>query len=296
MAFVFAMLVGQASGGDPLAFVTEVGGEATIRRVGGEQESARIGGQLSAGDELRVTEGMAVLIYLSGRSVKVGAGESHSVQQESGKTSPLIGRIKNTFDEIVGPREEAERPVVHGMARDVVDLTGALPANSRISSADFAFVWDPLEDVEEYEFTLESAAGEVLAKRTVSGTRLEAGSLSLESGKRYVWKVQEAESFLPRSSGKSWVLIASGEKATELRDLLKQIDEVYSGETRLLLKVAALFQGEFYFEAERLLIELQDQRPLSETEQQVLSRAYERMERWDRLLQPDEEEQAPVEE
>lgn len=283
-------LMSDAGAAGALAFVTEVKGKATILRAADKVEEAKVGGQLGAGDKLRVDQGKAVLIYLSGRSVAVEEGKTHAVQQETGKPSPLMGRIKDTLDEIVGPGKEGQRPVVHGMARDLAGLSGALPANSRVSSADFAFTWDSLEGVAEYEFTLESAAGEVIEAQRVEGNRLKAGELNLVPGRRYVWKVEEIDSFLPRGSGKSWVLVAGKEDAEILRQTLKTIDEQYSGETQTLLKVTALFEGEFYYQAERLLVELQEKRALGETEQQILMAAYTRMGRLERLPAED----APV--
>lgn len=276
-------LVRDAGAEGALAFVTEVKGTAAVLRAAGKVEEARVGGQLGAGDTLRVDKGKAVLIYLSGRSVAVEAGKMHAVQQETGKPSPLMGRIEDTLDEIVGPGKEGQMPVVHGMARDLAGLTGALPANSRVSSADFAFTWDLLEGVGEYEFTLESATGEVVETRRVKGNRLAAEELSLVAGRRYVWKVEETDSFLPRSSGKSWVLVAGDEDAKALRQTLKVIDEQYSGETQTLLKAAALFDGEFYYQAERLLVKLQEKRPLGGAEQRILMAAYARMGRLERL-------------
>jgi len=279
---------GAARAEEALAFVTEVKGAASIARAGGAREAAAMGSQLCAGDELSVTQGTAVLIYLSGRSVTVAKGQSHKVQKGEGRSSTLMGRVMDTLGEIAGPQGEAERPVVHGMARDLAGLTGALPANTVLSHPDFAFSWDWLEGVEEYEFTLESAKGEVLERRTVKGTQLPASELPLKPGKRYVWSVQETGTLLPRSSGKSWVKIATEAETAELRKTLQEIEKAYAGETRDLLQATNLYREGFYYEVERILVARQRQQPLSGIEGKMLMLSYVKMERWDRLPRPEE--------
>lgn len=276
-------LLGHAEGEEALAFVTEVEGSARIVRAGGVTEAAAMGGQLFSGDAIEATEGTAVLIYLSGRSVSVSAGSKHLVAGEQEKPSALMGRVMDTLGEIAGPQSEAERPVVHGMARDLTGLNGALPANSRISTPGFDFSWDPLEGATGYEFTLETPEGTVLATRALTETGLAAGELDLERGKRYVWGVKETGSFMPRSSGKSWVEIADEKQAKELACSLAEIDSSAAADTRDLLKATSLYGEGFYFEAERVLKDREGQCALTEIEAKVLAMAYVKMERWDRL-------------
>ena len=45
--------------------------------------------------------------------------------------------------------------MVHGMARDLSQLEGALPANTLVSAPDFEFTWDAMEGA-EYQVVLES--------------------------------------------------------------------------------------------------------------------------------------------
>lgn len=283
-SLVLAMAwLGHAESEKALAFVTEVEGSARIVRVGGVTEAAAMGGQLFSGDAIEATEGMAVLIYLSGRSVSVSPGSKHQVMGEQTKPTALMGRVMDTLGEIAGPQSEAERPVVHGMARDLTGLNGALPANSRISTPVFDFGWDALEGAAGYEFTLETPEGTVLATRALTETGLAAGDLSLERGVRYVWSVKETGSFMPRSSGKSWVEIADEEQAKELACSLAEIDSTAAEDTRELLKATSLYGEAYYYEAERLLKAREQKGPLTDIEAKVLAMAYAKMERWDRL-------------
>lgn len=283
VGFLVLTLVAGGYAEEAQAFVTAVKGNARVGRVDGKEISAQVGNPLYVGDELRVGEGEVTLIYLSGRSVNVGAGKTHAVKKGKDKTSPLIGRIKDTLEEIAGPQKDAERPVVHGMVRELAGLTGALPANSRVSSDKFSFEWDLLEGVEEYEFSLESAKGEVLVRRKVTGRRLAAEELGLKRGRRYVWKVEETDTFLPRSSGKSWVLVATPEDEGVLLRELSQVGEQYDEETKVVLQTAIFYRGEFFFEAEKLLREVQGKRPLAEAEKKILRAIYVEMKRWEHL-------------
>jgi len=290
VGFLVLILVAGGHAEEAQAFVTAVKGNTLIGRVGGKEIPAQVGNQLYVGDELRVGEGKVTLIYLSGRSVNVGAGKTHLVKKGKDKASPLIGRIKDTLEEIAGPQKDAERPVVHGMVRAVAGLTGALPANSRVSSGNFSFEWDLLEGVEEYEFTLESAKGEVLIRRKVTGRKLAAEELGLKPGRRYVWKVEETDTFLPRSSGKSWVLVATPEAEGELLRKLDQVGEQYDEESKVVLQTAIFYRGEFFFEAENLLREVQGKRSLTEAEKKILMATYVEMKRWERLPADDTSE------
>lgn len=285
------LLASAAVAGSGQAFITEVTGKARIVKGDGGESPAAAGGELAIGDALHVDEGKAALIYLSGRAVEVGAGQVHKVQKGEGKESALMEKIAGTLGEIVGPQSEADRPVVHGMARDLGGITGALPANTRLSREKFPFTWDALEDAEEFEFTLETEEGEVLTKKMVKGTRLEARELKLEPGKRYVWSVQETGSFLPRDSGKSWVEIAPEKEAKELTKGMAAIESSAEGESLPVLKAANLYREGYFYDAERALIALGEKRPLSHLEQKLLTMTYIKMERWDRL--PESKEEAP---
>ena len=286
-AAVLAFLIPQQGWAeDALAFVTEVSGQADVARSNGGSEAAAVGSQLFDGDAVDVSDGAAVLIYLSGRSVQVEAGSRHVVQGGTAESSELMGRVMNTIAEIAGPQSEADRPVVHGMARDLAGLQGALPANTRISDPDFSFSWDALEDVEEYEITLEDTAGNVVATKAVMGTSMRARQLPLQAGKRLVWYVQESGSFLPRSSGRSWFEIAGKEESAALGKALADIDKVATGDARATLKAINLYNEGFYYESERMLKGAEAKRPLSELESKLLNLAYVKMERWDRLPEP----------
>jgi hypothetical protein len=272
------------------AFITEITGKARIVKADGGESPAAAGGELAIGEALHVDEGKAALIYLSGRAVEVGAGQVHKVQKGKGKESALIEKIAGTLGEIVGPQNEADGPVVHGMARSLAGVTGALPANTRLSREKFTFTWDALEDAEEFEFTLETEDGEVLTKKMVKNTRLDAKDLKLKAGKRYVWSVQEAGSFIPRDSGKSWVEIAPKKEAKELKKAMAAIESSVKGETLPVLKAANLYREGFFYDAEQALSQLGKKRPLSHLEQKLLTMAYIKMERWDRL--PESKEKA----
>ena len=73
---------------EAVAFVSEATSSAVVVHADGTSEPLQIGSQLSAGDELNVTEGQAVLIYLSGRSVIVKQGEPYSVAADEDNPSP----------------------------------------------------------------------------------------------------------------------------------------------------------------------------------------------------------------
>ena len=280
MGTVYLAAVGAEDG---LAFVTEVKGTAHIVRAGGKEEKAAMGSQLFDGDALRVDKGKAALIYLSGRTATVAEGKTHKVQKEGGESSALMGRVMNTLGEIAGPQSEVDRPVVHGMARDMAGLSGALPTNTRLSRGDFSFSWDPLEGVEAYQFKLETAKGKVLVEQPVKGTSLPASGLDLKPGERYLWSVQETETFMMSSSDKGWVEVAKNKETKKLRQDLAEIEKLYSGDNQSLLKAALLFEKGFFYEAERLLVGLQKKRQLAEFEQRMLVLTYAKMERWERV-------------
>lgn len=264
---------------EAVAFVTEAAEGAGIVRAGGNRDAAAPGSQLWAGDELQAGKGRAVLVYLSGRSVAVEPGRTHAVRKEGVEASALVGRIKDALGEIASTQEEAG-PVVHGMARAVAGIKGALPANTRVSRKDFSFTWDALEGVSEYGFALESSGGKVLVDQVVKGTQLGAGDLPLAPGQRYFWSVQEKAAFMARSSGKGWVEVLPAPEAEELGRSMQELEQGYTGSTQVLMKAALLFKLGCYYEVEQLLVG----RPsLAESEQRILRRAYAKMERWDRV-------------
>ena len=284
----------QVTAQDAVAFVTEVKGKAQITRANGGSEVGAVGGQLFDGDTIDVSGGTAALIYLSGRSVEVTDGTKHVVKGISGGSSELMGRVMNTIAEIAGPQSEADRPVVHGMARDLAGLHGAMPANTQISDSDFTFKWDALEGVEEYEVTLEDTAGNVISTQIVSGTSIKARDLPLQTGKRFVWHVQETGSFLPRSSGRSWFEIAGKDDSKRVAKTLAEIEKAASNDARATLKAITLYKDGLYYEAEQLLKKAQAKRGLSTLETQLLNLAYIKMQRWDRLLPPPAKEKEKV--
>jgi len=280
----------QVTAQDVLAFVTEVKGKAQIVRASGGLAVGAVGGRLFDGDTIDVSGGTATLIYLSGRSVEVADGTKHVVKGISGGSYKLMGRVMNTISEIAGPQNEADRPVVHGMARDLAGLHGAMPANTQISDSDFIFKWDALEGVEEYEVTLEDTTGNVISTQMVSGTSIKARNFPLQTGKKFVWYVQETGSFLPRSSGRSWFEIASKDDSKRVAESLTKIDKAASSDARATLKAITLYKDGLYYEAEQVLKKAQAKRGLSTLETKLLNLAYIKMERWDRLLSPPEKE------
>jgi hypothetical protein len=266
VALLAVLLSSPGEASDALAFVTEVKGKGQITHDGSSKPAA-VGGQLHAGDELAVTEGEVVLIYLSGRTVTVEAGARHQVKAGEQRDSALMGRVMDTLGEITGPQSEIDRPVVHGMARDLGGLEGALPANTLVSRTNFDFQWDPLEGVESYELTIRDDDGNVVHQQLVDGTHLSAAELELQRGKRYSWTVQESGSFVPRSSGKSWVEVVP-----------------VGQEERLGEDIGC------FFEAERVLVAQREASgTLTPPEENLLHLAYSRMERWDKLPEPEEE-------
>jgi len=72
---------------------------------------------LSSGDSIKVKKGHAILVYLSGRDVKLESGTKHIVEEKGEDTFTLVARLGSTLVEIVGPQSEEEMPAVHGMVR-----------------------------------------------------------------------------------------------------------------------------------------------------------------------------------
>ncbi|MEW6754908.1 MAG: hypothetical protein AB1505_28585, partial [Candidatus Latescibacterota bacterium] len=234
LAILAQAVVGWAA--EPAAFVTEVEGRVRIVHADGSSADAAVGGQLATGDALVIQEGRAVLIYLSGRSTEVTQGETLTVGPVTAPEAPLMGRIRQTLEEIVGPREAAQGPVVQGMARQLPGIPGAEPANTRVLSPDFAFSWRGLEGVQEYRFTVDSDAGRSVAEQVLADTAVPAAALGLATGRRYVWKAEETESLLPRSTGRCWVVVAPDSEAVALRQVLSDLDQRHGAATAVLLK------------------------------------------------------------
>ena len=248
------LLMSEARAEDALAFVTEVNGKVNVIRADGKAEQASVGSQLFVGDQTKVTEGKAVLIYLSGRTVEIDAGKSHKVVKEQTGGGTRMERLMGTLDEMIGAQEETDRPVVHGMARNL-PLTGASPLNTRISHTRFTFSWDGLEGADSYTFALETTDGKKLATKSLQDTTLSTETLGLEPGKTYVWSVV-AEFIIPHSTGKNQVEIASAEESTALQAALKEVDEGYTGTTKSLLKAATCYKHGFLFEAQNYVMEV----------------------------------------
>ena len=249
-----AILFSDTQAEDALAFVTEVKGDVSIIRKDGKTDMAAVGSQLFAGDQAKVKKGKAVLIYLSGRTVEIEAGKAHKVEKEKAGGGTRMERLMGTLDEMIGAQEETDRPVVHGMARNL-PLTGATPLNTRISHTGFTFSWDALEGAESYTFTLESTDGKELATKSLQDTTLATEELGLEPGQTYVWSVV-AEFIIPHSTGKNQVEIAPTEESEALSKALKEVDEGYTGTTRSLLKAATCYKAGFLYEAQNYLMEV----------------------------------------
>ena len=239
---------------EALAFATEVKGAVTIQRADGKLDTATVGSQLFVSDRVKVTNGVAVLIYLSGRSVTVKAGEAHTVQKADAGKSKRMERLMGTLGEMIGARAESERPVVHGMARNL-PLTGSAPANTRISSTDFSFSWDGQEGAESYTFSLQSKDGKELASKSIQDTVLNASALELTPGAAYVWAVT-AEFIIPHATGKNHLEIASAEEAASLAEAFKEIEAAHTGTTQTLLKAAACYNAGYLYEAQGILSSL----------------------------------------
>ena len=278
-----------------LAFVTQAEGRVHIGRAVGKAEAAAMGSELFAGDTLSVDQGgTAVLIYMSGRSVEVGLGKAHIISSNPAKASALIERVMGTLKEIAGPQEDDARPAVHGMARDVEVLGAALPANTRLSGSNFHFSWETAAEVSGYEFELFSDRGIPLHRQAVEAGRLVAADLGLVAGRQYKWRVREVGVFLERSTGECLVELASAEEVAELERELETISGSLPVATRSLFAAAAFYRGQFFYEAERALLDLQKERPLSPLEHKMLMLTYSKMKRWDLLAALEEEVQARV--
>jgi hypothetical protein len=276
MRWWIALVLGLGSAawaGEELAFVTEVKGKAEVGRKGGVAEPAVVGSRLFAGDALRALQGEAALIYLSGRTVRLPEGQEHLVTAEKEQAASLVLRLKETLDEI----DQGQGPTVHGMARDLGRISGAIPANTWLHRGDFTFSWDSVEGVEEYEFTLETSEGKVLRRELVKGNRLPAAGLTLEKGRRYIWSVRDLAGFMPRTTGSLWIELAGEKAAAELDSTLAAVEKTYQGQTQSLLQATVLYKGGFYFEACSALAAQQVKRELSAAEKSLLDKARSRM-------------------
>ena len=278
-AFWIALLLGRpvlTHAGNELAFVTEVKGKAEIKTEAGAVEPAAVGSRLFAGDELRALKGEVALIYLSGRMVKVAEGGKHVAAAEKEEAAPLVLRLKETLDEI--DQSDGQAPTVHGMARGLGQITGAIPANTWISNSEFSFSWDSLEGVDKYEFTLETSEGKVLRREMVKGNNLPAAGMDLEKGRRYMWSVGHQSGFMTRTTGTHWIELAGEKAVEELTTALREIARSYQGQTQSLLQATVLYKAGVYFEACSTLAAQQVRRELSPAEKSLLSKARAKME------------------
>ncbi|MFA6111557.1 MAG: hypothetical protein WDA75_22590 [Candidatus Latescibacterota bacterium] len=242
-----------ATDGAAAAFVAEVTGQAQVQRPGVSDEAAKVGAQLFAGDTLRVQEGSAVVVYLSGRTIHLGAGAAHGVQSAAGAPSPLMDRLRGTLDEVAGAASESGKPAVQGMARDLAGVSGAVPANCRVTGTDFVFRWDPLAGATAYEVTVQADDGTVLVTRQTAEPRLAAGTLGLVPGHRYRWQVTEAGSFASRGSGSAWLAVADTAEAEAILLELGTIGAAADSASAPLLQAACLYQDGFLMEAVEVL-------------------------------------------
>lgn len=278
-AFWIVLLLGLPTlthAGNELAFVTEVKGKAEIKTEAGAVAPAAVGSRLFAGDELRALKGEVALIYLSGRMVKLAEGGKHVAAAEKEQAVSLVIRLKETLDEI--DQSDGQAPTVHGMARGLGQITGAIPANTWLSNSEFSFSWDSLEKVDKYEFTLETSEGKVLRREMVKGNNLPAAGMELEKGRRYLWRVGDPSGFMPRTTGTHWIELAGEKAVEELTTTLREIGKSYQGQTQSLLQATVLYKAGFYFEACSTLAAQQVRRELSQAEKSLLSKARAKME------------------
>ena len=89
---------------------------------------------------------------------------------------------------------------------------------------------------------------------------------------------------------RSWVEIASEKEAKELKKGMAAIESSAEGESLPVLKAANFYREGYFYDAEQALRDLEGKRSLSHLEQKLLTMAYVKMERWDRL--PESKEKA----
>lgn len=270
---VWCSSVSGAEAATAVAFVAEASGQGGIERRDGSKESLSAGAQLFDGDTAVAGDG-AVLVFLSGRTLTLKAGQRHKVAGGGAQTSALVSRIADTLTEIAGPQSELDRPAVHGMARGGAELRGARPGNTRVLGGLFAFEWDPLKDAEAYLFSLETASGEKV-ERMVRGTQVV---VHLQPGQRYHWRVAETGDFLPRGSGRLWVQVATAEEAAVLRQNLDQLAREYAGDTLKLMRLATLLGEGYYHEVAHALQPKVAAGSLAPVEKRLLHAALAKME------------------
>ena len=285
--WVATLLVGPGWTEEPLAFVVEVEGDAVIQRLEGEAEAAQLGLHLSAGDRVKVKEGHAILVYLSGRDVKIEPEVEHIVEEKGEESSNLVARLGSTLVEIVGPQSEEEMPAVHGMVR-AMGLEGGLPANTRLSTTDFSFSWKGIEGVTEYAFTLNSDSGQVLYSTTVQGTDIAAAELGLQSGASYVWSVGAQAGFMALESGALTLHMASDTERAAIVAAVAQIEKKYTDAARHILQALAYYDGGFYYEASRVLLKWRAEKNAAHAAEKMLRAVYAKMGRLEHLPEPGE--------
>lgn len=260
LLFTLLFLSQRSSAADPIAFVTEVKAPAQIEHADGQREPVRLGSPLLAGDQVLAGEAQVVLIHLSGLSTAVEKNAVYRVAEEAQPASPLVQRLMKTMSEVAGPQEGGLQPAVHGMAR-VLDAPSAVlprPANTRLSAGEFSFSWGPRQGIREYQFILKDAQGRVLVRRAVQGLELSSKWVGLKPGQRYTWTVEGAD--VPES----WLELAPGKETATLHRSLEEIGGQYPGATGKLLRSLALCEQGYYFEAERLLRELEGEAGMKE--------------------------------
>ena len=267
---------------EAVAFVTETSVSGVVSRVDGTSEEVQLGSQLAPGDEVSVTEGQVVLIYLSGGTVMVEPGSSHTVTVGEESESPLIARLSSTLSEIASPLDEEGAPTVQGMARGLA-ISGTSPANSLVASADFAFTWNALEGVSEYVVELSGVTGSSKQSKVVSATGSQATAFSIVPGERYTWTVRESVMMMPRSSNPVWFEVADSAAARSVSEKIETIELAYTGHTRDLLQAVAYYDAGYYYDAERLLQVLMEAGSVKAQVQPLLFRIYAKTGRLDQL-------------
>lgn len=252
-ALLLAVLAA-ASGGHSeapvAALVAGVSGSVRLARAGGPSSPARVGVPLYLGDSVVVSAGTAEVIEISGRLVTVFDSAAYVARVPSANAAGLLNRIGDTVAEIVGPQDDADRPVVHGMARELEQLAGARPAATKVRGTEFRFEWEAPAGVSQFDFTLKRD-GAVVARQRLTSPGVDAAAMALGPGV-YHWQAEAVGPIVRVSTGRRWVQVVDADEAKRIEGALARVRDRFQGPAATLMVGLALFAEGCLDEAARV--------------------------------------------
>ncbi|MCB9267370.1 MAG: hypothetical protein H6558_20295 [Lewinellaceae bacterium] len=213
---------------------------------------------LDAGGVLKLSRKSSARLYCNGSFKELeGKGEYTIADlfQDELKYTPM--GFSNTFNGMLmaaigGPRGSDTTSSSSGWGNKKFEIAGETPIGKTTANQSITFRWRSREVLPAYEFVIGDESGKVVHAATVNEKKyaLELGSLGLNTGKKYFWKVQ-APGGEGASSGKySFTIADEGEQAAAMEGL--QEEEAYKKADpliRKLMEAASLEEAEFYYAA-----------------------------------------------